>query len=111
MSDLVLLVLAPVGLSLVLVWLRAQRPTFWWLGLVCYCAAVTAFVLSRATDWRMMLGALLLYILPVLAMFLGLWPKIFLRRRFLIPPVGIALYLVGLALSLSINVSAGLIQP
>lgn len=111
MSDLPLLLVMPIVLCAILVWLRARRAAAWWLGLVGYSAAVVVFAVARGGEWRIMVGGILIYVLPVLLMFLGLRPTVFLRRRWLIPPVGLMLYLVGLAVSLSINVSAGLIQP
>ena len=111
MSDLVFLAVAPAALSMFLVWLRLKRSALWWLSLLIYAALVTLFVLSRARDWQVIAGSLLLYLLPVALMFLGLRLPVFQRRRWLIPPAGIALYLLGLAFSLSINVTAGLIQP
>ena len=111
MSDAVLLAAMPIAVSVVLVWLRRQRPAFWWGSLFVYVAIATLFILFRTTDWQIAVGGLLIYVLPVSAMFLGLRPQVFQRKRWLIPPVGIVLYLLGIALSLSINVSAGLIQP
>lgn len=111
MSDAMIFVLAPIIFSLGLVWLRPLRPIYWWLSLLIYCLAVIVLVFTLGTDWRESVGGFLLYTLPIAAMFFGLRPGLFLRRRYLIVPAGIALYLVGLLLSLSINVSAGLIQP
>ena len=111
MSDAVILGLVPLVLALFLVWLRGQQPVLWWLTLLGYAVMVGMFLIFRATDVREAIGGSLLYLLPVVAMFVGLRPALFLRNRWLIPPVGIVLYLAGLMVSLSMNVSMGLLQP
>jgi hypothetical protein len=111
MMDALVLVVVPIALSVLLVWLRRKRPLFWWLGLLVFVVIVAGGVALKATEWRSAAGGLLIYLLPALAMFLGLRPPVFQRRRWLIFPVGIVLYLFGLALALSLNVTGGLIQP
>ena len=99
MSDAVTLVLIPLALVAYLTWLRGRRPLFWWLSLAAYAILVCSIAVLRSTDSRQALGAAILFLLPVGAMFVGLRPKLFLRRRGLIPPAGIALYLLGLVVS------------
>lgn len=109
--DALVLVVVPIALSALMVWLRGKRPLFWWLGLLVFMVVVAGGMALKATEWRLTAGRLLIYLLPALAMFLGLRPTVFQRRRGLIFPVGIVLYLFGLALALSLNVTGGLIQP
>lgn len=111
MSDAVLLAAIPITLSVILVWLRLKRPIYWWSSLGLCLAIVATSQIVVASNWRVALGGLLIYGLPVSAMFLGLRFPLFEQKRWLILPIGMGLYLIGMALALSINVSAGLIQP
>lgn len=108
-----LYLVAPVVISFALIPLRRQRPLYWWLifGGSALLMGLAIVLVGRQGPAVEVVGALILYLLPLVLMFLVLRADVFARRLYLIPLLGPLVYLAGVALSLSIVVTLGILQP
>ena len=110
MAESTYLLVVPIILSLVLIPLRRQRPLFWWLLLLVVGLGILGVLSIQAEDDELV-GTTILFLGPLMAMFVVLRAELFRRHLFLIPVLGPVVYLVGVAVALSVVVTLGFLQP
>jgi len=113
MNEVAYLFVIPVALSLVLIPLRRQPSRQWWLTLLGMALVIGGVIGARGAGMPPpeLAGGFIMFLLPLLLMFLGLRAHVFSRRLYLIPLLGPPIYWLGVLISLSIVVTLGLLQP
>lgn len=114
MGENAYLFVVPIVVSFILIPLRRQRPLFWWLLLLAVALVIAGVLLLRAEPASAaseLVGTAILLLGPLVAMFVVLRAGVFRRRLYLIPLLGPVVYLVGVAVALSVVVTLGLLQP